>query len=127
MRGCLGAGFEPGAGGGSGGIRGEVGTPCRPPRCWPPHLEPPSSLGTCRQAKTPAFPAWPAGGAQNHVDLTTMETTRGRGASVVSLSSHAPSAAPVLLAAWTEGSIQVWVGTQGSWKGRRLLFVFLLD
>lgn len=56
-----------------------------------------------------------------------MDTTASLGASVVLVSSHAPSAAPVLLVAWTEGSIQMWVGTQGHWEGHRLLFVILLD
>ena len=31
------------------------------------------------------------------------------------------------LLAWTEGSIQMWVGIQGRWEGHRLLFVILLD
>ena len=56
-----------------------------------------------------------------------MDTTASLGAPVVLVSSHAPSAAPVLLVAWTEGSIQMWVGTQGHWEGHRLLFVILLD
>lgn len=56
-----------------------------------------------------------------------MDTTASHGALVVSVSSHAPSAAPVLLVAWTEGSIQMWVGTQGRWEGHRLLFIILLD
>ena len=76
--------------------------------------------------KTPACPARPPGGAQNHVD--SMDTTVGSGGPRWSECPHVPLPLPwSWLLAWTEGSIQMWVGIQGRWGGHRLLFVILLD
>lgn len=104
MRGCLGAGFEPGAGGGRGGVKGMVRTSCRPRRCWLPQLEqcPPQLSGHLKSGEDPGLPRPASRRCSEPCGLNGHNCGVG-GASVVWVSSRAPSAALVLAAGMDGG------------------------